>query len=289
VAQDADLVAEYTLIGRTREFPDVVVFFDGATHYGADGEHRALAAQERGETQLWADVRQGGLTDAIWYAAAANTEHGARPTPKDRQKAVKNCLRSPSLSQRSDTVIAERCGVSLAIVSRIRAALNRAAEAPAAPAAEPRAIAVSDRRGRNYTMRASGSRAGGRPSKAKAAALKKKTATDPLGQTIPEWARTAFADGCDFDAVCEFAGEITKRVEALKARPSGAAIALDVPSIAGLVQEIRNVILNARPYCVCPDCAEKSAPVQSCPTCDGDGWLTREQYNRRRLTHTEDF
>ena len=50
------------------EFPPVVVYFDGAKHYLADGFHRYLAAKKIEESKLAAEVHEGTRGDALIHA-----------------------------------------------------------------------------------------------------------------------------------------------------------------------------------------------------------------------------
>jgi len=102
------------------EFPPVVVFHDGETHWLADGYHRHAAATSAKAETITADVRQGALRDAVLYAAGANATHGLRRTNDDKRRAVETLLRDAEWSQWSDNEIARRCGVSQPFVSAQR-------------------------------------------------------------------------------------------------------------------------------------------------------------------------
>jgi hypothetical protein len=62
-------------------FPPVVVFFDGAEYWLADGFHRILAAKQLGLAEIAADVREGGR---------ANVSHGLKRFNRDKRNAVGN-------------------------------------------------------------------------------------------------------------------------------------------------------------------------------------------------------
>jgi hypothetical protein len=118
-ALDDTLATEYaTAMQRGDTFPPVIVFFDGTTHYLADGFHRVRAAQACGALDIACDVHHGTGDDAFWYALDANRQHGARLTDADKRHAITLAL--AKWPTRSATEIATRIGVSHAWVSRLR-------------------------------------------------------------------------------------------------------------------------------------------------------------------------
>ena len=118
---DGDVVNEYRdAMKDGAKFPAVVVFFDGSTHWLADGYHRWHAASEAGIETLQCDVKQGSRRDAILYACGANKCNGLRRTNEDKQRAVKTLLADDEWSQWSDRVIAEKCGVGHVMVNSWR-------------------------------------------------------------------------------------------------------------------------------------------------------------------------
>ena len=83
-----DVLLEYA--SRVREgvaFPPVLVIFDGATHWLADGYHRWHAHKATGRTGIEAEVRQGSKRDAILCSLAANAAHGRQRGGADLRKA----------------------------------------------------------------------------------------------------------------------------------------------------------------------------------------------------------
>jgi len=92
-AIDEDVVAEYTVaMEGGAVFPPVVVFVDGAIYWLADGFHRFHATRYVGFLEIDADIRQGGLVDAILFAAGCNLAHGLRRTNADKRRAVELVL-----------------------------------------------------------------------------------------------------------------------------------------------------------------------------------------------------
>lgn len=115
-------VAEYqAAMEDGANFPPIVVFFDGAHHWLADGFHRCFAADEAGLIDIEADVKQGTKRDAILYAVGANANHGLRRTNADKRRAVMALLNDEEWAQWSDSEIARRSGVHQTTVGRIRA------------------------------------------------------------------------------------------------------------------------------------------------------------------------
>jgi hypothetical protein len=103
-------------------FPPVVAFYDGSTHWLADGFHRVAAAQKvandhlvLGDHTKWtavsADVKAGTRQDAIRYAISANRTNGLRRTNADKQVAVRAALAHPDMQGMSDEAIAKEAGV----------------------------------------------------------------------------------------------------------------------------------------------------------------------------------
>jgi hypothetical protein len=92
-------------------FPPVVVFYDGADYWLADGFHRLHAAQQIGLADIAADVRQGTIQDAQWYSYSVNQSHGLRRSNEDKRRAVESALRHEYASRYSDSDIASHVGV----------------------------------------------------------------------------------------------------------------------------------------------------------------------------------
>lgn len=135
VAIDESTVAEYAeLYGNGVELPPVVVFFDGATYWLADGFHRYYASKKLNSDYLAAEVHQGLRRDAILYSVGANAQHGLHRTNADKRKAVLIMLEDDEWSQWSDREIGKRCGVNHSTVTRIRSSLVQCtSENPSSP------------------------------------------------------------------------------------------------------------------------------------------------------------
>lgn len=102
-------------------FPPIVVYFDGTTHWLADGFHRYLAAMRVGRESILAEINAGGRTDALRHALGANATNGVYRTNDDKRNAVEIALEEwPDLA---NPVLAEICRVSIELVRRRRTEL----------------------------------------------------------------------------------------------------------------------------------------------------------------------
>ncbi len=104
-------------------FPPIIVYFDGATHWLADGFHRYLATKRCGKTEIKADVFAGGRTDALRHALGANSTNGVYRNNADKRNAVEIALEE--WPDRANPVIAEICRVSPDLVRRVRSEMTR--------------------------------------------------------------------------------------------------------------------------------------------------------------------
>ena len=133
-ARDAlnnETVTEYglSLIGGA-VFPPVVVFYDGADYWLADGFHRRAAFERTNQRDILAHVEQGTRRDAMLYAVGANANHGLRRTNADKQRAIDTLLRDEEWRTWSDSEIARRVGVDHKTVGGRRRALESTWEIP---------------------------------------------------------------------------------------------------------------------------------------------------------------
>jgi len=107
-----DKVTEYVEdLANGDSFPPLVVFFDGSTHWLADGFHRYHAAVGLGLAEFECDVRKGALRDAVLFSCGANAAHGVRRTNEDKRRAVMKLLQDDEWSHWSDSEIARQCRV----------------------------------------------------------------------------------------------------------------------------------------------------------------------------------
>ena len=104
------------------EFPPVVVFFDGAKHYLADGFHRYLAAKKIAEPKLAAEVNEGTRGDALIHALGSNATNGVYRTNADKRNAAEIALEE--WTDHSNAYLADICKVSIELVRRVRKQLG---------------------------------------------------------------------------------------------------------------------------------------------------------------------
>lgn len=105
-------------------FPPVVAFRDDEGYWLADGFHRLAAAWFVGRETIEADVRPGGMRDAILFAVGANADHGQRRDGDAKERAVTLLLNDDEWGTWSDREIARRCKVSPTLVGKVRASLS---------------------------------------------------------------------------------------------------------------------------------------------------------------------
>lgn len=104
-------------------FPPVVVYFDGTTHWLADGFHRYLAAKRIGRETILAEISPGGRSDALRHALGANATNGVYRTNDDKRNAVEIALEE--WPDQANPVLAEVCRVSVELVRRRRTELTQ--------------------------------------------------------------------------------------------------------------------------------------------------------------------
>ena len=110
-------------------FPPVVVYFDGADYWLADGFHRLEAHKRLGLVEIAADVKQGTRRDAILYSVKANAVHGLRRTNEDKRRAVRLLLEDDEWWLWNDVKIAAMCGVSSMFVWNVRREVKKERDA----------------------------------------------------------------------------------------------------------------------------------------------------------------
>jgi hypothetical protein len=118
---DAAAIADYAERYREQlDMPPVVVFFDGADHWLADGFHRVAAAVLAGRGEIPTDLRDGTLQDARRHAICANQAHGVRLSNADKRRKIGMALDDPEWSTLSDRELGRRCGVDHKTVATVR-------------------------------------------------------------------------------------------------------------------------------------------------------------------------
>jgi len=102
------------------DLPPVVVFFDGASYWLADGFHRYWAAKKNEAESIAADMREGTQWDAVLFAVGANSALGR--TPDDKRKSVFMLLdgRPDEWTRKSANEIAKQCQISVTTAGKYR-------------------------------------------------------------------------------------------------------------------------------------------------------------------------
>jgi len=89
-----------------------------------DGAHRVLAFTQCNKDKIPAIIHDDNpdtaLSDALEFSLRRNCKHGLRMTTGDKAKAVKAALSDKVLRRKSDRSLADICGVSPALVKKIR-------------------------------------------------------------------------------------------------------------------------------------------------------------------------
>lgn len=112
------------------EFDPIIVYYDGAEYWLADGFHRFYGAREAHRSSIPCEVRKGTQRDAILFAAGANATHGKPRSNEDKKVAVTALLEDDEWGKWSDRQIAERAAVSNTFVGSVRKALSTVDNAP---------------------------------------------------------------------------------------------------------------------------------------------------------------
>jgi hypothetical protein len=114
VSEYADAMTDGTVL------PAVIVYFDGAEYWLADGFHRFFAHRKIGALKINADITNGSRRDAVLHSVGANGSHGLRRTNEDKRRSVDILLADAEWSSWSDREIAKKCCVSVSFVGAIR-------------------------------------------------------------------------------------------------------------------------------------------------------------------------
>lgn len=103
-------------------FPPLDVFWRaGSGHIVADGWHRKMGADKaKWPLPIPCIVHDGGLREAILFAAGANASHGVRRSNEDKRRAVLTLLHDREWRKWSSAEIARRCHVSPGLVEIVR-------------------------------------------------------------------------------------------------------------------------------------------------------------------------
>lgn len=135
-------VNEYSeMIREGIEFPPITVFYDGSDYWLSSGFHRYFASKQAGKASLDCDVKEGTVTDALWFSLGSNN-HGLDKTAEDKRYMMQIIIDNPIWSKLSNNKIAAHIGVSNMTVGRIRKELD----------IKPSEVTYTDKNGREATI-----------------------------------------------------------------------------------------------------------------------------------------
>lgn len=124
---DAPTIEEYALaMERGDQFPPLVVFHDGESHWLASGFHRHSALCALGREDAECEVISGTRREAVLYSCGENFAHGMRRTNEDKRRVVRRLLEDEEWQLWSDEQVADRCKVSRRFVGQMREMLRPA-------------------------------------------------------------------------------------------------------------------------------------------------------------------
>lgn len=132
-ALNPETVRDYAeAYNRGEQLPPVIVFYDGADYWLADGFHRVTAIIDGDQDNSWneieADVRQGTRRDAILFSVAANATHGLPRSKEDKTRAVEKLLLDDEWVTWSNREIARRTKTHHVLVGDVRRRLEETGE-----------------------------------------------------------------------------------------------------------------------------------------------------------------
>jgi ParB-like chromosome segregation protein Spo0J len=104
-------------------FPPITVFFDGSSYWLASGFHRLFAEKQRGTEIVKANVINGTVDEATWFALGDN-KHGLNMNAEDYRRSIEIALNHPKWSTYSNIQIANHVGVSATTVARVKKERN---------------------------------------------------------------------------------------------------------------------------------------------------------------------
>lgn len=129
VSLDQEVVQQYSehmLDGD--EFPPVIVFWDEANFWLADGFHRYFATKNNNIADISAEVNEGTLEQAQLFAYSANSRRGLSITDEDNRSIITKMLNHPVWGKWTNAEIARHVGVSKMTVGRVKQTLEPSKE-----------------------------------------------------------------------------------------------------------------------------------------------------------------
>jgi hypothetical protein len=155
-------------------FPPITVFFDGSSYWLASGFHRLFAEKQRGTEVVKANVINGTVDEATWFALGDN-KHGLNMNAEDYRRSIEIALNHPKWSTYSNIQIANHVGVSATTVARVKKERN------IKPAEK---VKYTDKHGNEATMDTS--KIGKKPPKPEAEPEEEQDEYDPAEEKMRE-------------------------------------------------------------------------------------------------------
>ena len=255
IGPSGDVVENWaSLIKDGHVFPPVICYYDGHHTWLADGFRRIAATRAAGEKEIKAVIRAGTKSMAIEYALTCNGRHGTPLTNDEKRRAVVMALGLEHLAKRTDRQIADHIGcVTSRMVFNIRKEL--------APKDEPE----PERGQREAPVKR-------KPGVTPRSRDERRSPEDSLGNKLPPEMVAAFANP-SFRKVQSLIGEIEEEAGGLGGAKGGEAVNLG--EVSRYTGELRNLFIEAMPFCLCPYCKGKEA---GCEECHGRGWMHEHLY-----------
>lgn len=260
VSLSQETIAEYVEVAK--KLPPADVFFDGDKYYLADGWHRFYAWDAAGIASIPCLIHDGGLRDALLFAASANQSHGLKRSNSDKRRAVGILLADEEWAAWSDNRIAEHCGVSQNFVSSLRAQLTSDVNSTAADSEKPREKSPTrvGRDGKRYPA----------PAPKKAASEPEPAAAEEPEETGPNIARLAEP----YVRACNDLVRMKKDLKAIAKQPEGAHLATKIVRLEKDIDDLRVNIAQTEPLSLCGKCGG-----EGCQHCARTGFWTRMTVN----------
>lgn len=259
------------------EFPPVDVYNDGKSYWLADGLTRLTVEKRIGLATIVARVRQGQRSDAVWFSAAANLEHGLRPSRPDRNRAVANILLSPAFAATPQAAIARQCGVSTPTVTKVSNALIKAGKIKIAKGKVT--VTQQTKTGKTVTYQktpAGGPKPGGK--KKLKTGKPAKVTKDQRGSVVPGYLKAVWLDREKLMEAATLIAAFPARVQKLTTLASGAGKCLNATQIKDWAGELRKHVKMSAPYVICDECRVNDRVCKTCKVCGGKAWLSENEY-----------
>jgi hypothetical protein len=125
VSLSPEIIRQYAAqIRDGAEFPPVRVWYDGIRYWLSDGFHRLAAFELASRNCVPAEVRAGGLCEAIWDSCGANSTHGQGRSTADLKAVIRRTLDHPNSARLSNRELARHVGLPETTFRRLARGLS---------------------------------------------------------------------------------------------------------------------------------------------------------------------